>query len=97
MYALGRGIAVGVLAVAGLTALKLAAAGTIGYPTPFLLYFAAALAAAWVGGMTAGIVTTVIAAVTGNVVFLAADGQSFDALVSTGVYVLEGVAITVIT
>ncbi|HET9625096.1 MAG TPA: ATP-binding protein [Kofleriaceae bacterium] len=89
----------GLAAVAALTLLKLAFGATIGYPTPFLMYFTAALVAAWYGGLLAGMATTVIAAVVGNVIFLS-ETLGFDtsakAMTTTLVFALEGVALTVI-
>jgi len=94
-----RGLLVGAMGVVALTLLKLLFVTTIGYPTPFLLYFTAALMAAWLGGYVAGVATTVLAAIAGNVVFLgAAPGfdMSAKAIATTLVFVVEGVVLTVI-
>jgi len=65
-----RGIAIGLAATFGVTVTKLAVAEAIGHPTPYLLYFAAVLAAAWFGGVVAGLTTTALAAAAGYAFFV---------------------------
>ncbi|MDB4971135.1 MAG: chemotaxis protein methyltransferase CheR [Myxococcales bacterium] len=64
-----RGLLVGALSTAALTAFKLAYRDSIGFPTPFLLYFGAVAASAWYGGLTAGLVTTLVSGLGANYFF----------------------------
>lgn len=93
------GILVGAAAVVALTLIKLAFAATIGAPTPFLLYFTTALLAAWLGGLVAGVATTILAAIAGNLVFLGpvpGFNASATAVTTTVVFALEGIALAAI-
>jgi len=94
-----RGTVLGLLAVAALTATKVAFADVIGDPTPFLLYFGAVLVAAWYGGMPAGLVTTVASAGMCLALFVPDPiGLLWShALPQVTLFVVEGVAITTIT
>jgi PAS domain S-box-containing protein len=60
-----RATLLGVVLLASLTAIKLAIPA-IGSPTPFLAYFVAVLAAAWIGGLRAGLTMTALAAIAGT-------------------------------
>jgi PAS domain S-box-containing protein len=64
-------LAVGAVLIAALTTLKILARGSVGTPTPFLLYFCAVAAAAWYGGWRAGLIATAACAVLANYFFLA--------------------------
>lgn len=92
-----RGLAVGAIAVLLLTAVKVAVPA-LGAPVPYLLYFGAALTAAWYGGEIAGAATTLVAAVVGYGLFVhphhaPGSGPAMGALI----FLLEGALITWIT
>jgi PAS domain S-box-containing protein len=93
-----RGTLVGLVAIAALTALKLVLADSLGFPTPYLLYFGAALTAAWFGGLTAGLATTVAAVLTGYLVFARpVGGSEASGLVGAAAAILECSTIAAIT
>jgi signal transduction histidine kinase/PAS domain-containing protein/ActR/RegA family two-component response regulator len=88
----------GMVAVASLTALKVAFRDAIGDPTPFLLYFGAALVAAWYGGFAAGLAATSMSAVLGYACFIAGrDPSPIVVATQLSVFALEGVAISWLT
>ena len=95
-----RGSVVGILSLAAVTAIKLAFTAQIGRPTPFLLFFGAVLCSAWFGGTAPGLLTTLLAALLGNILFISplyeltlAPGP----IAQTLLFVLEGVLITLLT
>ncbi len=90
-----RGTAIGLAALAVLTAIKLAFTDAIGTPTPFLTYFGAVMIAAWYGGMTAGLVTTLAAGALGYVGFIAGrtDMVVERVVAQLAVFGIEGVTI----
>ena len=95
---MARGVAAGMLLVAILTGLKLALSDSIGYPTPYLLYFTAALLAGWYGGLIAGLVTSVVAILAGYLTFVrGTELASGMALLGASIAFVECAAITVIT
>jgi PAS domain S-box-containing protein len=57
-----QGVLLGTGTLAALTLAKLAIAHTLAGPTLFLMHFVAVLAAAWIGGLTAGIAVTALSA-----------------------------------
>lgn len=86
----------GLAAVCALTLPKLAFIDVIGRPTPFLLYFAAILAAAWTGGLRAGLAVTALSAAIGAFVFIPHPLASFwgKTLPQLGFFTVEGLAIS---
>jgi len=95
-----RGLLVGGGALLLLTAPKLLFSQYIGAPTPFRLYFIAVLAAAWYGGVGAGLVTTAAATALG--LFLFVDPRSTLPVVQREImpavlFCLEGLAIAIVT
>jgi PAS domain S-box-containing protein len=92
-----RGLVAGAIVVALLSLIKAQFAPWIGHPTPFLLYFAAALAASWWGDIWAGAATTVLAAIAGSTLFLEGEVDSTASIITTSVYVIEGLTIATIT
>src|SRR5689334_16004693 len=96
-----RGAVATVGSIVVVTAVKLAAFDYIGPATPFLLYFASIIVGAWFGGWRGGLAVTAVCATLGLYLFL----PPFRSLaipdlvtaVRTGVFVVEGVAITAIT
>jgi PAS domain S-box-containing protein len=66
----GRGVLVGGVALAVLTLIKFAFAGSVGFPTPFLTYVGAVMIAAWFGGFRAALVITVAAGALTTSLFL---------------------------
>ena len=93
-----RGAALGALLLGLMTILKLLFIESIGAPTPFLLYFAAILLAAYQGGIIAGLVTTVLAVVLSAALFIPLD-QPFWTYVAPQilVFIVECAAIAVVT
>ena len=87
------GIAWGALSAGILTLPKLAFMDSIGAPTPFLLYFAAIMLAAYQGGFYAGIVTTLLCAGLSLLFFIDDSGLLSMLVVFGG----EGVAISFVT
>ncbi len=65
-----RGLALTLGSLLIITALKLFFYDYIGEATPFLLYFASILVAAWYGGMPGGLATTALTALLGAYFFL---------------------------
>jgi PAS domain S-box-containing protein len=98
-FSLGRGIALGSVAVLALTLPKLAFIDVIGRPTPFLLYFAATLVAAWTGGIRAGLVVTALSAALGAFGFIPHPFALFwgRTLPQLCIFVAEGLAISYVT
>jgi PAS domain S-box-containing protein len=95
-----RGLAVGILSLAVLTLVKLPFAAYIGRPTPFLLYFGAVLCSAWFGGNAAGLITTLLAGLLGNVLFISPSlrpSLSIGAIAQLLLFTLEGLLITLLT
>ena len=88
-------------ALVALTALKLTFYEVIGAPTPFLLYFAAIIAAAWFDGYRGGLLVTAGAAVVGGHLFMVAEHDQPSDWLGTGmrigVFVFEGLVMTAIT
>lgn len=88
----------GVILVGLLTLAKLAFVDFIGQPTPFLLYFAAILAAAYTGGLGAGLFTTVVSAVVSVGLFVVrADNLLTHTAPRIIVFLIEGLAISFVT
>ncbi|MBC8069371.1 MAG: PAS domain S-box protein [Deltaproteobacteria bacterium] len=87
---------IGIVALTLLTVVKLGFTDAIGRPTPFLTYFSAVLLAAWYGGMTAGVITTVCATVLGYAGFIAAHAVGSVAQVTARValFFAEGLTIS---
>jgi len=93
------GIAWGALSAGILTLPKLAFMGSIGAPTPFLLYFAAIMLAAYRGGFYAGLVTTLLGAGLSVLFFINDPFGSIGSglLLTLLVFGGEGVAISFVT
>ena len=96
---LARGLWAGIFAVTVLTAIKLAFRTSIGEPSPFLLYFGAVLLAAWYGARTAGLMITALCTLIGGMVFIPHPiiGLWTRTVPQLGLFMFEGVVITVIT
>ncbi len=95
-----RGIAVGAASLVLLTAIKLGFADAIGHPTPFLLYFGAVVAAAWYGGYPAGFLTTLVAGLLGDFLFVLPAHEFTGgpiAIAQTSLFLVEGVVLTMLT
>lgn len=85
------GCAVGAVAVALATLVRFALAATLGDTAPLLVYSVPVLAAAAVGGLRAGLVTTVLALAVGAVVFIPrAEWGNTDELVRFGLFLAVG-------
>ncbi|MEY4581546.1 MAG: Sensor histidine kinase TmoS [Pseudomonadota bacterium] len=84
-----------------ITGLKLSAFDYIGAPSPFLLYFVSIITAAWVGGMSAGVVITILSAALTSYFFMvpyyAIRIENFETVVQLAVFLFEGLSITAIT
>ncbi|MDQ3303601.1 MAG: PAS domain S-box protein, partial [Actinomycetota bacterium] len=65
-----RGYGIAVAAVAGATLLKLLLATVIQQESPFLVFFFAVLASAWLGGWRAGLAATALAALSADFLFM---------------------------
>ena len=89
---------VAVLAVAIALLIKLLLASLIAEESPFLLFFAAIIASALYGGMEAGVLATVLAALTSNYFFLTPTYSLFDHSLGQNLrlvlFVLEGLLIS---
>jgi PAS domain S-box-containing protein len=92
-----RGIAIGLVLVGVTTLPRFAFADAIGHATPFLLYFGPIMVAAWYGGLAAGLVTSLTAAVIGDVLFVPVDPLASESIIRFGVFLVEGVVISVVT
>ena len=72
----------------------------LGRPVPFLLFFSTSLLSAWIGGRGPGLTATALSALAG-VYFFVAPIRSLPAaghaLLQAGLFVVEGVAITLLT
>ena len=82
-----------------LTLPKLLFIDAIGEPTPFLLYFAAIMLAAYQGGLYAGLVTTLLCSGLSVVFFISEPRSPFEssALMMLAVFGVEGIAISLLT
>jgi PAS domain S-box-containing protein len=95
------GVAVGVVAVAAL--LKWLFDQHIGGESPFLLFFAAVMISAWYGGVRAGLLTTLLAALVADFLFLRPAPElpplraRFAELLRIAVFLLEGALISWLT
>ena len=91
-----RGALVGAVALLLLTLGRLAFGEGLGRSSPFLGYFAAVLAAAWLGGFPAGACVTALSAVVGYFGFIARDGgaEGGAAGIRLAVFSLEGLVIS---
>lgn len=88
----------GALALGLFTALKLVFVESIGTPTPFFLYFAAVLLAAYRGGVLAGSSTTLLAVVLSSWLFIPSNKPFWShAGPQVLVFVVECLAITLVT
>ncbi|MFO0577735.1 MAG: DUF4118 domain-containing protein [Polyangia bacterium] len=90
----------GLLSLAALAGIKLTFTAQIGRPTPFLLFFGAVLCSAWFGGTAAGLLTTLLAALLGNILFISPFYELTLApgpIAQTLLFVLEGFLITLLT
>jgi PAS domain S-box-containing protein len=96
-----RGLGWTAASLVAVTVIKLAAFDYIGPPTPFLLYFASIIAGAWFGGWPGGMAVTALSAMLGLYLFMPPVGvlspPSVADAVRLGFYILEGIALTVIT
>jgi signal transduction histidine kinase/PAS domain-containing protein/ActR/RegA family two-component response regulator len=90
-----RATLLGVGLLVALTAIKLAVPA-IGRPTPFLAYFVAVLGAAWLGGLTAGLILTVLVAITGTGWAIAGtpDAEWDTIALQLGVFCMDGAAVS---
>jgi PAS domain S-box-containing protein len=92
--------AVIVVAMVATTAIKLLLVEAIGHGTPFLLYFAPILVAAILGGVAAGLLTTVASAALAVAFFMETDPVAAFAeprfLARLGAFLFEGVALTLV-
>ncbi len=83
------------------TGIKLAAFNYIGPATPFLLYFVSIITAAWFGGWIGGLLVTGVSALLGMIFFmppyLRIGLHDIATAVRLAVFVLEGIAVTLIT
>jgi PAS domain S-box-containing protein len=84
----------GAALVFGTTVVKLAFAESIGSPTPFLLYFAAIMGAAYRGGGLAGLATTILSALVAKVLFMPSGEEELQReLAAVSVFLFEGLCI----
>lgn len=89
------GCAVGAVAVALATLVRFALSATLGENSPFLVYTVPVLAAAAVGGLRSGLITTVLALAVGAVAFIPrAEWVSTNELVRFGLFLMIGGAIS---
>lgn len=95
-----RALAIGLAALVLAAGIKLAVDPRTDTRTPFLLLLGAVLAAAWYGGLLAGLATTLLAALVGDYLFLPADSSfsSGDArhVVGLLVFLVEGSLVSVL-
>jgi PAS domain-containing protein len=93
------GAGTGVLLVALVTIPKLIFIESIGYPTPFLLYFAAVMVATYRGGVFAGQVTTAICAAVSFALFMKPTLEEFSLREASAllVFCVEGLCIALVT
>jgi signal transduction histidine kinase len=89
---------IAILVLASLVAFKIYFNPFAGEDNPFLLFLAAIMLSAWLGGIWLGLLTTAVAALLGHVLFIA-PGQGlslnwFEANFALGLFVLEGALIS---
>lgn len=92
------GLWTGLLAIAILTVPKVVFVDAIGTPTPFLLYFAATMAATYRGGVVAGVLTTAVSALVAWLWFMDSNpqGSLVHDLSGLAVFVVEGLCISLV-
>lgn len=89
----------GALLLLVLTVVKLTFIDSIGYPTPFLLYFVAVVVATYRGGVFAGQVTTLVSAIVSYLLFMDKDPSTFffRGALALLFFFLEGLCIALVT
>jgi signal transduction histidine kinase/CheY-like chemotaxis protein len=93
-----RGYGIGFAAILIAVAVRLALDPSFGTKSPFLLFSAAVLTAAWFGGWRSGLATTLLAAIVGDTLFLSPAaafkiGYPGDVL-ALGLFLIEGMFIS---
>ena len=93
-----RGYGIGMVAIVIAVAVRLILDPSLEMKSPFLLFSAAVLTASWFGGWMPGFLTTLLAALVGDTLFLSPIasfkmGHSGDAL-ALGLFLIEGIFIS---